>query len=363
MKILFCIDTLNKGGAERVVTNLANYLVKCDSEYEVSIATLLKTNIGYTLDEKIKHYVLESGKKNKVLNNISKILNLKKVVKKEKVDLIIAFLPKSSLNALLIKKITGVKVIVSERNDPEKEYNSIFRKILKKLFFPFCDGMIFQTEDARKFFKNEIKYPTQIILNPVNDKFKTTKRTHSNNEIVSVGRLRPQKNQKLLIDAFSKFYENNKDYTLTIYGEGNLRKDLEEQVKRLNLGNVVKLPGNIDDIQDKIVNSKMFVFSSDYEGLPNALIEAMVLGIPSISTDCPCGGPRMLIENNNNGILVPIKDSNVLANAMTNLVNDELKYKKIEKNSKNVLSKVDGKVVNKQWLDFINQIMQERKNG
>ena len=112
-----------------------------------------------------------------------------------------------------------------------------------------------------------------------------------------------KKNQKILIEAFSKIEGAYPEYELIIYGEGSLRETLEKQVRDLGIEQKVKLPGNDANVLEKIRDAGIFVLSSNYEGMPNALIEAMALGIPSISTDCPCGGPKTLVQPYINGLL------------------------------------------------------------
>ena len=120
---------------------------------------------------------------------------------------------------------------------------------------------------------------------------------------------------------------------LLIYGSGPLEKELKSYVKHLNLENKVIFKGEVDDIKTAIYKAKMFVLASDYEGMPNALMEAMALGVPCISTDCPCGGPKYLIKNEDNGLLVPIKNNNELTKAMLKLLDNENLSNKISRNA------------------------------
>ena len=138
--------------------------------------------------------------------------------------------------------------------------------------------------------------------------------------IINVGKLMDQKNQKLLIKAFSKIADKYPEYKLKIYGEGPKRKELESLVKELGLSEKVEMPGWTPDIFDKVAAAELFVLSSDYEGLSNALLEAMMLGVPCISTDC--AGSNEIIRNNINGILVPAGGLKELVSAMQRILND-----------------------------------------
>jgi glycosyltransferase involved in cell wall biosynthesis len=147
-----------------------------------------------------------------------------------------------------------------------------------------------------------------IIPNPINPEFNVKPFSGKRRKIItSVGRLSEQKNQHVLIEAFSRIEKDFPDYELVIYGEGNLRETLENQIKTLKLENKVKLPGVKKNIKNEIYDCSLFVLPSLYEGMPNALMEAMALGLPVISTDCPCGGPRFLIHNYN-GLLVKVNN-------------------------------------------------------
>ena len=149
----------------------------------------------------------------------------------------------------------------------------------------------------------------------------------------AVGRLEPQKNFPMLIKAFSEFHKEEKDYQLIIYGEGKERTNLEKLIKQLNLEGSVSLPGRNKDVLNAINDSAAFILSSDYEGMPNALIEAMCMGMPVISTDCPSGGPRELIENQENGILIPVGDEDALVDALFSIIDVTLAEKMSKKSS------------------------------
>ncbi len=365
-KIAFCINSMCKGGAERVVSILSNNLSK---ENNVSIITMVKDDIAYELDKKIKVVELAKSKnkiKNITINKILKIfklvfrtIKLKFILEKEKYDLIISFLPEASFMTMLAKPEYS-KVIISDRNDPKIEYNNKIYNILMKKLYPKADGYVFQTNDAKEYFNDIIDFENKkydIIYNPVNPEFLNFEYNgEKNNEIVSVGRLTNQKNFELLIDAFSSIHSKYNDYKLVIYGEGELRESLENQIKKLGIEEYVSLPGVVSDVKNKICKSKIFVMTSNYEGMPNALIEAMCLGLAVISTDCPCGGPKMLIQNNKNGLLVDVNNLNSLTKTIELLINDNNLRDKIGKEALKTKKIVDSKSINKQWEKFINDL-------
>lgn len=372
-KIIFCINSLDSGGAERVVSILSNYF---SEKNDIYIITITNNEIKYNLNSKINVISLANRKnkiKSKIINKITllpkfihRTIKMRKILKKINGDIIISFLPEASFMSLIANK-GYTKIIVSDRNDPKIEYsNKIYNYFFHKLY-PSADGFVFQTEDAKKYFEDNLinlyEKGKKIIFNPVNEKFlKTKKNLRMENTIVSVGRLTEQKNFDLLIDSFYELNKKLPNYNLIIYGDGNLRKKLELKINTLGLKNKVELPGVISDVEDKISNSSLFVMTSNYEGMPNALIEAMCLGLPVISSDCPCGGPRMLINNGENGYLFEVGNKEELISKMYEVLSNKRINDKFRLNSKKVIDLVHPDIISKKWEDFIEKMIGVENN-
>lgn len=298
MKIMFTMMSMQKGGAERVIANLSNYMI---DNNEIVLVPMLNEEIQYKLRKGIN--VRPINKKEEKRTKLRKFLSkasilklhkLKKIILEENPDVIIAFLPEPSFKVLTLKilnkKIKQIPVIVSVRNDPVTEYkNKIINFIMRKLY-PLANGFVFQTEQAKEYFNSIVDCPNRIIVNPISENFiRERYKEDREKKIVAVGRLEPQKNHKLLINAFKEIYKKHPDYVLEIYGKGSLEENLKKQVNQLELNSAIIFKGNSDSIENDIYKAKAFVMTSDYEGMPNSLLEAFALGIPCVSTDCPCG--------------------------------------------------------------------------
>lgn len=380
MNITFIIPSMTKGGAERVIANLSNYLTKNGNE--VNIITILNTDISYNLDSKIKSINIDKkytpiseiennykGMKKilhycrKIIKQVKRNLTLKKIVYKLNTDIYISFLPEACFSILKCRKIIKVPIIVSVRNDPKIEYNNLYNKLQMMTLYKKADGFVFQTEEAKNYFSKKIKEKSIIIPNPINENFIIDKFIYNKTKkIVSVGRLVEQKNHFLLIDSFYKIYDKYKDYKLYIYGEGYLKNDLNNYIKKLGLEKNVILKGNVNKIKEEIEDASLFVLSSNYEGMPNALMEAMCLGIPVISTDCPCGGPKFLITNNKNGKLVKINDKNDLSIAMDQILSNKEFSIELGKNAQKIVEELSPKIINQKWYNYIKKIEEKGRN-
>lgn len=359
MKILFCLGSLQKGGAERVVANLSNYLLK---ENNVSIVTTVNKSVEYILNENIKIYTLDDKNiiKNKLIRNIKRRNKLKMIVNQIKPDIIISFLPEPTFRVMSLK--IDIPRIISERNDPNTEYKSFIYHLLMKHFYKRADGFVFQTRQAMEYFDENIIEKSTIIANPINEKFINKKNVADKEEIIiTTGRLTEQKNQKLLINAFSKITNKYPSYRLEIYGEGELRGELEKQINDLNLSEKVFLLGKVDDIEEKLERAKIFVLTSDYEGMPNALMEAMALKLAVISTNCPCGGPETLIDNGKNGILIPTGNEEDLVTALEKLLGDSKYAIELGNEAGKIIEKVNPQKIYNEWEEYINKVLRERK--
>ena len=301
-RITFLIGCMRRGGAERVISILANNYVK--RGWNVDIITLLEDSNDYKLDDRINLIPMCKDGKSRLCQLPTWIYNIRKYVKKSNTDVIVSFIAR--INIITILSCIGLnkKIIISERNDPKSDGRGILVKILTYILYPLSKSIIFQTEWAKGCFPKYIQKKGIIIGNPVI--VSEDKKELGTKKIVAVGRLTEQKNHKMLINSFKKINEYNKEYRLYIYGEGGLREKLEMQVRDLELQDYVFLPGNFIDIHKKISDADIFVLSSRYEGLSNALLEAMMMGIPCISTNY--AGVNEIIVNGYNGILVPNED-------------------------------------------------------
>ena len=320
MKVMFYINHLGHGGAERVMVNLAKQFA--ENGDDVTIATSFRAENEYELSDKVRRInILSEYPTSFFARNFQLIKRLRKLVKNEKPDMMVSFMAEPNFRAVSACLFTKTKSIISVRNDPNKEYPTGVFRFLAKTLYRCADGVVFQTDDAQNWFPKAIRKKSRIIFNQVADKFYNTDCKDERSGIVTVGRLTNQKNHKMLISAYAKIADEITD-DLVIYGDGELRDDLSAYAESLGISNRVFLPGVVDNVECVINSAKLFVLSSDYEGMPNALMEAMALGVPCISTDCPCGGPKMLFGDDR--YLVSVGDENALADKMLYVLKPEV---------------------------------------
>lgn len=360
-KIIFYLAGLdNNGGAERVISNLSNYL---SEKYHITIITTGFNKSRYKLNDKIICKSLDNNvdksRKNRFIKNIFRIIRLNKLIKENNPNIIITFLPNEIFRILFLKKFTLKNpVIISLRDDPATEYKSTFRRKLMYHLVKYANGIVFQTKEAGDFFNEDIQKKSTIIPNPINEDFIGTPfQGERDKTIVSVGRLTPQKNHELLINSYSNISKKHEDYKLYIYGEGELRDDLKRKIKELNLEEKVFLKGVSNNIKEEIFKSSVFVLSSNHEGMPNALMEAMALGLPVISTNCPCGGPNFLIEDKVNGLLVEVGNQKEMECAIDHLLSKPDYANAIGEEANKICLRLDPETIYQKWEKFINKII------
>lgn len=321
-RVGFLVRGLCDGGAERVVANLASQHAAYGCH--TVVITRNHSDGDYRLDARVTRYELDKyvGDIINYKTWIRRLMYIRKICRDEKLDVLVAFMDDSIPYAIFATKFLKTKSIISVRNAPEILYVGKKNQRMVKFLYPYADGAVFQTNDARDWFPKRLQDKSVVLMNPISDIFYSVTYQPDELRVVNCGRLDGQKNQKILIEAFSLVLKTVKNATLHIYGVGELREQLEKQIEALELSGNVFLEGRSNEVAKVLSKATLFVLSSDFEGSPNALMEAMAVGVPSISTDCPCGGPRMLIGENEKGILVPIGDKKKLAEAIIRLLSD-----------------------------------------
>lgn len=332
MKMMFYVATLHGGGAERVMVNLANEF--SEKKNDVYLVTDYIFDDEYEIQKDVKRQILKNyNGKSRIAKNLVQICSLRKLIKNIRPNVIISFLPENNIRAHFANININVKHVVSLRNSPKKVFSSSASGKLVQYVFKKADTIIVQTDDAKRWIEQNLHRKANIIMNQVDESFFKIKRNEKNN-IIAVGKFLPQKNHALLIHAFSIIADQINE-NLIIYGEGKLREKYQSLIHELNMDSRIFLPGFSDNMQEIYAECKLFVLSSDYEGMPNVLLEAMAAGTPCISTNCPCGGPKMIIKDGINGCLVECNDSLALAETILFcLKNDEIRKKMGENASK-----------------------------
>lgn len=355
--LCFIIDTLGRGGAERVMSNLANGFAEFSDEYVIYFVCNRHVDKEYKLSSKINLIFVCDELGLSRYNPIAKVQQsyfLKKFFRKKNIDVGIAFMGGNNFALLVASLFNNNKSIISVRNYPEHEYPSVLHKILYTILFPKADKIVFQTKEEQQYFSRKIRERSVIIANPVSDRFYHCKSVRKSRRIVTVGRLTEQKNHKMLIEAFEHLSRKYNDISLHIYGEGDLRCELEECIEKKRLKERVFLHGVVENIEKYICDAVMFVMTSRNEGMQNALMEAMALGLPVISTDCAGGGPRELISSSHNGLLV--NDKYELINAMQMLLDDDEYRKSIAEKARASAQMFHENKVFATWKKIVDEI-------
>ena len=314
-RVVFAISSLHGGGAERVVSVWASALA--ERGYNVSVLVYSRLKDEYPVSDKVKIYPIASSATE--CNDISifeRLKRFRKALKELKPNVVISFLPIVQIYVALASLGLRIPRVETIRINPWRA--EILKSGYSKLWlwcFESGKALILQSEDQKDFFKKAVQKKAVVIPNPINHKYidngKPSYNSKSHN-IVAAGRLTEQKNYTMMIDAIKIVAQEYNDILLEIYGSGNLEDDLRRYITKQELQNNVKLMGRSNELYNVYKNADMYLMSSDYEGMPNALAEAMACGLPCISTDCKTG-PRDLIDDGESGFLVECGDVTGLA--------------------------------------------------
>ena len=344
------IKRLRYSGAYKMFMWLANAL--CERGHEVTVMTFMHNDVE-TLNSKInwiKHDELENS------SIIKKISVIRKEIRKSKADVSISFLLDANVYNIFACLGLRTKSIVCERNDPFKPG---YRKLqFWKPWFRFANGAVYQLPKVADYY-SIIKAPTAVIPNPVQCKANIELDSFQErpNLINVLGRLDIfQKRHDVLINAFAFFLKEYPSFKLVFYGDGPDKEKMVQQIRKLGIENNVIFAGITNKPLEVMKTSKMYILTSDFEGIPNSLIEAMSLGLPCISTDCRPGGARLLINDGINGFIVPQGDSNAIADKMAWYMNNPEKADDIGMKAKDIRETFSERKIIDKWEAYLNSL-------
>lgn len=351
-KVAFILPNLGAGGAERVVTILSRAMAL--RGISVDVVLLLTNKVQYQVPEGVRLVKLNTCECS-ARERIKRVRAYFRQERKRFNKMVAIPFQDNCLKYALVASVgLRIPVIACERNDPYQKGRSGLARFKAIVPYAMARRCVFQTPDAREYYRWIVKKKSRVIVNPLMLPESLTWHGYNSKCIMSVGRLDPQKNQKILIEAFARIHEQYPDYTLEIYGEGALRCQLQEQIDGLGLHDAAILRGFSSDIHDKLTQCAMFVLPSDYEGMSNALMEALAIGVPTVTTDHPIGGAKMLIDNEVSGLLTPVGDAQALYDAMERLLREPSLALTLSENSRCVRQMLQVDAVVQQWLDMIN---------
>lgn len=358
-KVAFYIGSLHKGGAERVFVNLAEYFLNQD--YQVLMVTQYQKEDEYELAEGIDRIISDITPQettdSRFVNFWRRMGKLHRIWKQEKPDLVLSCAGKNNFVTIVSTMFTKTRPIVSVVGEAKEEYPGKLMRMLANLLFPHAAGVVLQTERSRSFFSKQVGRTAVILPNSLNPLFiRPSFQGEREKRIVSVGRLDANKNHEMMIRTFAKLAAKYPEYTLTIYGDGELRSHLEKLIDSLELSDRAFLPGVILNVADEIESASLFLLTSYSEGVSNALIEAMALGLPVIATDVPSGGTVELIAHGENGWIIPAGDVAALEKAMDKLLSDRELAENLGAQARKVQERFAPEQVNKQWQMYFEKL-------
>lgn len=370
---------MSNGGAQRVVSVLANRFSK--SGHSVEILVLYENNdIAYQLNRNIP-VVLPStwgeNTKKSLINRIDYLkykikrkLNSKKETEYEilynyeiignglvkylkhyQFEIVYSFLTESNIAIGLRRKKIKSKIIMAERNFPNKPMD-LYVKALRDKCYKRCNKLVCQTKSQALCFDKTIQKNAVIINNPIKSDLPERFTGARRKVIVNYCGFKTHKNIPLLLKACKQIFKKHPDYSLELYGYGDV-ENIKNLVEELKISDKVKFAPFCTDIHEKVKDAAMFVMTSDYEGMPNALAEAMAIGIPVISTDCAGGGAKELINNGENGLLVPIGDVNAVAESMMYYIDHPDIAESFALKALEIKERLSIDKIAKSWLDLI----------
>lgn len=379
MQIAIVVPSLSQGGAERVASMIAKYLVE-HHHHVVLITIRSAVEDFFSLDKRVERVALGLSRTTKnpfgsIPFNLSVVMKLRNAVRHHGVDIVLSLVDRTNIRVLLATCFLRIPIIVSERNDLQCRRLGFFWRLLRRYTYRMASVVVVQTDGAAMQVRSMVKYPGNIVVIPnavsldlVNTsdlpKYATIQSENDIVRILAVGRLHEQKGFDLLIEAFGQVLLSVPNSELTIVGEGQERLNLIELCKAHAPSGKVHMPGAVRNIEQYYASAHIFVLSSRYEGFPNVLLEAMAFGVPSIAFDCP-SGPGEIVSDEKNGIIVPAGRVDMLSSAIIRLAKDrEFAHDLGVRAAHDIATRFSASNVMGLWEDLIKtQLSQERTNA
>lgn len=346
MKIVFIISSLDVGGAEKILTTLANYFDQ--SGEEVTILLTSHNRPHFPLNQSIETIYVKKVKHVPLLVN-----ELRKEILAVRPEIVISFMSEMNVLATIASKLAHTPILVSERSAYDFLDIKPMWKKLRRVVYPFVDGLVVLTDadrDRYHFVENRYKIENPLILK---HKYPEIKKE---NIILAMGRLNPVKGFDRLIKAFSKI--RNQQWKLMIGGEGKERQKLESLIVQLNVSDRVELLGLVEEVEVCYKKASIFVLSSQTEGFPGVLCEAMGYGCAVLAFDCP-SAPREIIRDRKDGILVEVNNIDALAEEMDYLIDNPSVRESLGKSAKEISKRLSIDTIALKWSNVIDKIVKK----
>lgn len=360
--LAFYIGSLHKGGAERVFVNLSEYFLQ--EGYRVTMVTQYRKEEEYELPAGVKRVISditpEETCRSRIGNFCRRFRKLRSIWKTEQPDLALSCIGKNNFMTIATTFGLRTRPVVSVVGEAREEYPGRGMRMLANLLFPHAAGIILQTERSRYFFGKQVQQKAVILPNSLNPAFiRPRYEGEREKRIVAVGRMDANKNHEMMIRAFARIAEQYPEYTLTIYGDGELRPFLEQLIQQLGLTGRVFLPGVIQNVAEKLEKASLFLITSYSEGVSNALIEALATGLAVIATDVPSGGTVELMTDGENGLIIPPGDGDALVKAMENVLGNPAYAEQLGICAARIQERLAPERVNRLWQAYFEKIMEK----
>lgn len=366
MRLTLIIATIGAGGAERVLSHLANTWAQ--KGWEI---TLFSFDDGseppfYELHSLVHHIPLGLNKKSRnpfvrLKNIIGRTLILRRAIIESRPNAVISFIDENNVRVLLSTIGLSIPVIVNEQNHPFCEKISFVWDLLRRWLYRRAAAVVVLTPSAIPYFSSRIQKRIKVIPNPAavqkNDLPVSKANKNGNRKLlIAMGRLTEQKGFDFLLQAFAKISHKHPDWSLVIWGEGPQRAYLENMKSRLGLNGRVEFPGLTKQPYEQFAQADLFVLSSRWEGFVMVLLEAMACGLPAVSFDCPTS-PREIIRDGTNGILVPPENVDALSEGMNRLMENDAERKRMASRASEILERYGMERIAGMWESVIQEVV------
>lgn len=357
MRIAFVIPSLGPGGAERVATLLSNYWVGQGHEVTLVTFEMPGSEPFFALEEGVTVRQLAAsaasrGLTGRVGSNFARVSRLRSLLRELRPEIVVAFMTEANVVALWACQGLGVPVVISERNQPDRPGLGQVHQLARRPSYPLARAMVVQTEAIAAWAEARFRIPVHVIPNPVLLGPSGVRRKQGDvHWLISLGRLAHQKGFDVLLRSFAGLASKHPDWRLVIYGEGPDRSALERLRAESGLEERISLPGLTKDSLGALRQASLFALPSRFEGYPNALLEALAVGLPIVATDCP-GGTAEILGDGIHGMLVPPDDVSALTAALDAMMSAPDLREDYASRARPAVAELDIAVVGKRWLEF-----------